>query len=115
MMSASADIIERVEQLRDLIDKHNYAYYALDAPTVSDADYDRLFRELEALEQQYPELLVAESPTQRVGIAPLSVFDQEKEKPDTSICVISTFLFCQSVSRTPAFSTSFPSSTRCVC
>lgn len=76
MMSASAGVIERVAQLRELIDQHNHAYYALDAPTIPDADYDRLFRELEALEQQYPELLVPESPTQRVGIAPLSVFDE---------------------------------------
>ena len=58
---------ERAAALREELERHNHAYYVLDAPTVPDAEYDRLFRELQALEQQYPELLTADSPTLRVG------------------------------------------------
>ena len=58
---------ERAAALREELERHNHAYYVLDAPTVPDAEYDRLFRELQALEQQYPELLTADSPTRRVG------------------------------------------------
>ena len=61
-------------ELRAEIERHNHAYYRLDAPTIPDAEYDKLFRELQALEQQYPELLTADSPTQRVGAAPLKEF-----------------------------------------
>ena len=57
----------RAEALRREIEGHNHAYYVLDAPTVPDAEYDRLFRELQALELAHPELLSAASPTQRVG------------------------------------------------
>jgi DNA ligase (NAD+) len=53
--------------LRDEIERHNYAYYVLDAPTIPDAEYDRLFRELQALEAEHPELRSADSPTLRVG------------------------------------------------
>ena len=65
----------RAAVLRDELNRHNHAYYVLDAPTVPDAEYDRLFRELQALEQQYPELLTADSPTQRVGGKPLARFE----------------------------------------
>lgn len=58
---------ERAARLRELINQHNYRYYVLDDPTVSDAEFDALLRELVALEQAYPELVVPESPTQRVG------------------------------------------------
>lgn len=58
---------ERVQRLRADIDRHNHAYYVLDSPTVPDADYDALFRELQKLENQRPDLLTAHSPTQRVG------------------------------------------------
>lgn len=61
---------ERVKALRERLDAWNHAYYVLDAPTVPDAEYDRTFRELQALEQAHPELLTADSPTQRVGGAP---------------------------------------------
>lgn len=70
------DIIQRVSVLRDLLIKHAHAYYALDAPTIPDGDYDRLFAELQALEGAYPRLVVADSPTQRVGAAPLPEFGQ---------------------------------------
>jgi DNA ligase (NAD+) len=64
----------RVEELRRLIEKHDRCYYQLDAPVISDAEYDVLFRELTALEKQQPELITPESPTQRVGGAPVDRF-----------------------------------------
>ncbi|WP_332674919.1 NAD-dependent DNA ligase LigA [Aromatoleum sp.] len=66
MVASPADI-ERAAQLRRELEGHDHAYYVLDAPTVPDAEYDRLFRELEALERTRPELLSSDSPTQRVG------------------------------------------------
>lgn len=74
--SVSDDIIERTAALRDTLIKHAQAYYALDAPTIPDGDYDSLFAELQALETAYPQLAVADSPTQRVGAAPLPEFGQ---------------------------------------
>ena len=74
-MVAPDKAVARVETLRSLIDHHNYRYYVLDDPDVPDAEYDRLMRELEALELAHPELVSAESPTQRVGAAPLDAFD----------------------------------------
>jgi DNA ligase (NAD+) len=73
-MTIPQDVAERVERLRADIEKHDHAYYVLDAPLISDAEYDRLFRELQELEQAHPELVTAESPTQRVGGAPLKEF-----------------------------------------
>jgi DNA ligase (NAD+) len=64
----------RVEELRRLIEHHNRLYYLLDAPEVSDAEYDALFRELQDLEQRFPALATPDSPTQRVGGAPLEKF-----------------------------------------
>ncbi|MEN6346344.1 MAG: NAD-dependent DNA ligase LigA [Armatimonadia bacterium] len=64
------EIRQEAERLRNEINEHNYNYYVLDAPVVSDAEYDRLFRRLQELEGQYPELVTADSPTQRVGAAP---------------------------------------------
>ncbi len=66
-MPVPALAAERAAALREELERHNHAYYVLDAPTVPDAEYDRLFRELQGLEQQYPELLTADSPTLRVG------------------------------------------------
>ncbi len=65
---------ERISRLRSEVAKHAYQYYVLDAPLISDAEYDRLFRELQTLESQHPEWLSADSPTQRVGGAPLAGF-----------------------------------------
>jgi len=62
-----AGVAERVPLLRKELDRYNHAYYVLDAPLVPDAEYDRLFRELETLEAAHPELRSSESPTQRVG------------------------------------------------
>jgi DNA ligase (NAD+) len=65
---------ERVRELRAEIDRHNYQYYILDAPLIPDAEFDRLFRELQALEAEHPELASLDSPTRRVGAAPLPEF-----------------------------------------
>jgi len=66
---------KRVEKLREEIEYHNYRYYILDQPEISDAQYDRLMRELETLEGQHPELRSPNSPTQRVGAPPLEEFE----------------------------------------
>ena len=71
---------ERAAKLRDAIEHHNYRYYALDDPEVSDADYDRLMRELQALEERYPELVDSRSPTQRVGSAPVAAFGEVEHR-----------------------------------
>ncbi|MGM0451493.1 MAG: NAD-dependent DNA ligase LigA, partial [Pseudomonadota bacterium] len=67
---------QRIDELRRALDHHNYRYYALDDPEVSDEHYDRLLRELQELEAAHPELVTPESPTQRVGVAPDSLFDE---------------------------------------
>jgi len=74
-MAAPALAAERARELRREIERHNHAYYVLDAPTIPDAEYDKLFRELQGLEQQYPELLTADSPTRRVGGQLLAQFE----------------------------------------
>ncbi len=68
-------VAKRVARLRDQIREHDHAYYVLGAPTVSDRAYDQLFSELTALEAEHPELVTADSPTQRVGGAPISGFE----------------------------------------
>jgi len=65
-----------IRNLRQLLDRYAHAYYVCDAPEVPDAEYDRLYRELEALEAAHPTLVTDDSPTQRVGATPLSAFDQ---------------------------------------
>ena len=75
-MQAPRDAVERAEALREEIARHNHAYYVLDAPTVPDAEYDRLFQDLQSLETQYPELVTPDSPTQRVGARPAPEFTQ---------------------------------------
>ena len=64
----------RAQQLRSELLRHNHRYYVLDDPEVPDAEYDRLMRELQALEERFPELIIADSPTQRVGGSPLDAF-----------------------------------------
>ena len=75
-MAESSAPGEQAAALRVQIEQHNHSYYVLDQPTVSDAEYDRLFRELQALELAFPELLRPDSPTQRVGGAPLAAFNE---------------------------------------
>ncbi|HEV3052851.1 MAG TPA: hypothetical protein VGX50_21270, partial [Longimicrobium sp.] len=69
---APPDAAARAAELREAIERANHAYYVLDAPTLSDAEYDRLFRELRELERAHPELQTADSPTLRVGAEPAS-------------------------------------------
>ncbi|MDP4534679.1 NAD-dependent DNA ligase LigA [Alkalimonas collagenimarina] len=71
---------QQVEQLQAQLNQYSYEYYVLDQPTVPDAEYDRLFRELQQLEQQHPEWVRPDSPTQRVGDKPLSQFAQIQHK-----------------------------------
>ena len=77
-MTAPVDrdaVARRAEVLRNEISHHAYLYYALDAPEMSDAAYDALLGELQELEVAYPELVTADSPTQRVGSSPANTFD----------------------------------------
>jgi DNA ligase (NAD+) len=67
---------KRIEKLREEINFHNYRYYVLDDPVISDAEYDRLMRELEGLEKEYAHLITPNSPTQRVGAPPLDKFEE---------------------------------------
>ena len=71
-MAVPADITQRAAELSREISRNDYLYYVLDAPELPDSEYDRLFRELRALETEYPELITPDSPTQRVGGAALS-------------------------------------------
>ncbi len=74
------DAAQRIAALRAELDEHNYRYYVLDEPSVPDAEYDRLFRELQALEAEHPELVTPESPTQRVGGEALSAFGEVRHE-----------------------------------
>ncbi|MBW0146055.1 NAD-dependent DNA ligase LigA [Marinobacter arenosus] len=76
MSKATPEIVQRVEELRSLIEDHNYQYYVLDDPRIPDAEYDRLFRELQSLEADYPELASDDSPTRRVGSSAETSFDE---------------------------------------
>ncbi|MHB1459456.1 MAG: DNA ligase LigA-related protein, partial [Armatimonadota bacterium] len=65
----------RIEELRQQINEHNYRYYIMDSPIMSDAQYDSLMRELMELEDQNPQFITPDSPTQRVGAAPAAAFE----------------------------------------
>lgn len=71
---AQHDVEKQIAELREQIEKHNYAYYVLDQPSISDAEYDELMRKLMELEEQYPQYKTPDSPSQRVGGAPLEAF-----------------------------------------
>ncbi|HGL4773401.1 TPA: NAD-dependent DNA ligase LigA [Neisseria gonorrhoeae] len=71
---------QRIHELTDLLNRYAYEYYTLDAPSIPDAEYDRLFRELEALERNHPELKLPDSPTQRVGGQPLAGFAEVRHE-----------------------------------
>jgi len=75
-VSHASSPAERAAELRELLNHHAYLYYVLDQPEIDDAGYDALYRELTALEAEHPELRTADSPTQRVGSAPLEKFEQ---------------------------------------
>ncbi len=68
-------IKQKIKKLRDEINYHNYRYYILDDPGISDAEYDHLMRELQSVEQKHPEFITPDSPTQRVGATPLEAFE----------------------------------------
>ena len=81
-MSVEQDVLA----LREQLNHHNYRYYVLDDPSIPDAEYDRLFQQLKALETTHPELVTEDSPTQRVGGAPLDEFTQvQHEMPMLSL------------------------------
>ncbi len=73
-------VAETIAALREQLRDHNYKYYVLDAPSIPDVEYDRLFQQLKTLEQQHPELVTPDSPTQRVGDQPLVAFSQVKHR-----------------------------------
>lgn len=74
------NILTKIEQLREKLRQYDYQYYVLDAPSVPDTEYDRLFHELKKLENEYPEFITSDSPTQRVGTTPSKAFLQFKHK-----------------------------------
>nr|WP_232352532.1 MULTISPECIES: NAD-dependent DNA ligase LigA [unclassified Gilliamella] len=74
------DIIEQLTSLRNLIRHHEYCYYVLDAPEIPDSEYDKLIKQLQKIEQQFPNLITTDSPTQRVGGAPLAQFASIKHE-----------------------------------
>jgi DNA ligase (NAD+) len=71
---AGVALLDRVEELRALLNQWNHEYYILDQPTATDAEYDAVLNELRSIEREHPELVTPDSPTQRVGIAPQSAF-----------------------------------------
>jgi DNA ligase (NAD+) len=73
-MAASATLTKEIEKLREEIRKHEYLYYVLDAPKISDAEFDKLMRKLRAIEEEHPEFVTPDSPTQRVGGTPRAGF-----------------------------------------
>jgi DNA ligase (NAD+) len=77
---APQSLKKKAQQLRKALNEHNYQYYVMDAPSIPDAEYDRLFRELQQIEEAYPELLAADSPTQRVGGKALKQFSSIKHR-----------------------------------
>ncbi|MBU2608562.1 MAG: NAD-dependent DNA ligase LigA, partial [Chloroflexi bacterium] len=73
-MADLTEIKGNIEKLRTEIEHHNYRYHVLDSPEISDAEYDELMRELKQLEEQYPQFITPDSPTQRVGAEPVEAF-----------------------------------------
>ncbi len=70
-MAELGEVKQRIQQLKTSINHHNYRYHVLDNPEISDSEYDGLLRELKQLEENYPQFLTPDSPTQRVGAAPV--------------------------------------------
>jgi DNA ligase (NAD+) len=79
-MSAPKTARARARELQEQLHEHNYRYYVLDDPLISDAEFDQLFRELQVLEQDYPELCTLDSPTLRVGATPLKSFGEVRHE-----------------------------------
>ena len=74
------EVVNRIEELRKEIEHHRFLYYVLDRPSISDADFDKLFRELQSLEEQNPDLITPASPTQTVGAQPSTEFKQVRHR-----------------------------------
>ena len=68
-------VVAQMRQLIQLIQKHNHAYYVMDQPSIEDSEYDQLFHQLKALEEQYPDLTQPDTPTNKVGAKPLAKFE----------------------------------------
>lgn len=83
-------IEQQLTELRTTLRHHEYLYHVMDAPEIPDAEYDRLMRELRELETKHPELITPDSPTQRVGAAPLAAFSQIRH--EVQCCRWITFL-----------------------
>ncbi|MDX1634273.1 MAG: NAD-dependent DNA ligase LigA [Marinobacter sp.] len=79
-MGKSSSAAKRIKELREQIDDHNYRYYVLDDPQIPDAEYDRLFRELQDLEAEHPDLVTDDSPTQRVGATGETSFESVEHR-----------------------------------
>ncbi len=92
-MSGAVKARQRAGELRQEINYHNYRYYVLDQPVISDAQYDKLLRELQQLESDHPELITPDSPTQRVGARPSEKFGEVRHKvPMTSMVLMPVFI-----------------------
>ena len=83
---------QRIEELRKIINYHNYRYYVLDSPEISDAEYDELMRELKQLESEHPELITPDSPTQRIGAPPVEEFGVV-EHPEPLLSLANAFSY----------------------
>jgi DNA ligase (NAD+) len=99
--------LQRIHELREEIRRHDYLYYALDSPEISDTEYDKLFRELLDLERKHPGAVTPDSPTQRVGAEPLPAFEQaEHAMPMLSLSNAfdegEVRKFCDGISKNPA-------------
>ena len=81
---------ERIQQLRIEINHHLYRYHVLDSPIISDAEYDALYHELQALEAEHPELVTPNSPTQRAGAPPSDAF-RKVAHPTPILSLMNTF------------------------
>jgi DNA ligase (NAD+) len=85
-MTITAEVTKRIQQLRKQLNSYSHQYYVLDAPSVPDAEYDRLYRELETIENEHPDIITVDSPTQKVGATPLASFSQvTHERPMLSL------------------------------
>jgi len=73
-------LLDKINKLKDELNSHNYKYYILDTPEISDSEYDKLLRELQKIESSNPELVTPDSPTQRVGVTPLDFFNSVKHE-----------------------------------
>lgn len=91
-MGDITNVRQRIEELRGLINYHNYRYYVLDSPEISDAEYDELMRELKQLETEHPELITLDSPTQRIGAPPVEEFGVV-EHPEPLLSLANAFSY----------------------